>query len=206
MFVNVSELQAEILLKDPRDFVSHYLFEPVPHAFSGDLGSWIEWKTVLATGLGIDPYDIVLTGSAAIGYSLNPRKGYKQFDSTSDIDCGVISQYHFEIAWRYLRRLRPSWLSLPPESKRAIVAHQKTYVFAGTIATDSILALLPFGLEWQAVLDSLGSRSPTMNRDIKLRIYRDYDSLRHYQASGIERLRDELAADETAEEEIPTEG
>src|SRR5258706_586240 len=140
MFANVGALHSELLEKDPRDFVSHYLFEPVPFAFAGDLVAWIKWKTELARGLGIDPYDVVLTGSAALGYSLNPKKGYKPFDSSSDIDCGVISQYHFEVAWRYLRHLRPAWLSLPPESKRALVAHQKTYVFAGTIATDSILA------------------------------------------------------------------
>jgi hypothetical protein len=205
MFANVDALHFELLEKDPKDFVSHYLFEPVPFAFAGDLVAWIKWKTELARGLGIDPYDIVLTGSAAIGYSLNPKKGYKPFDNSSDVDCGVISQYHFEVAWRYLRQLRPAWLSLPPESKRALVAHQKTYVFAGTIATDSILALLPFGSEWQGVLDAMARRSPTTNRDIRLRIYRDYDSLRHYQASGIERLRNDLAAVDTADAEISTE-
>jgi hypothetical protein len=195
MFANVSALRSALLDKEPKDFVSHYLFEPVPFLFAGELAAWIEWKTELAEGLGTDPYDVVLTGSAAIGFSLNPKKGYKPFDSSSDIDCGVVSQHHFELAWRYLRQLRPSWLSLPPESKRAISAHQKTYVFAGTIATDSILALLPFGAEWQKVLDKMARRPPTVNRDIRIRIYRDYDSLRHYQARGIERLRDNLAGD-----------
>jgi hypothetical protein len=85
------------------------------------------------------------------------------------------------------------------------VAHQKTYVFAGTIATDSILALLPFGSEWQSVLDAMARRPPTTDRDIRLRIYRDYDSLRHYQASGIERLRNDLAAADAADTEISTE-
>ena len=205
MFANVDALHSELLEKDPKDFVSHYIFEPVPCAFGGDQVAWIKWKTELARGLGIDPYDIVLTGSAAIGYSLNPKKGYKPFDSSSDIDCGVISQYHFEVAWRYLRQLRPAWLSLPAESKRALRAHQKTYVFSGTIATDSILALLPFAAEWQSALDAMTRRPPTTDRDIRLRIYRDYDSLRHYQASNIERLRNDLAAADAPEAEISTE-
>jgi hypothetical protein len=153
----------------------------------------------------VDAYDVVVTGSAAIGFSLNPKKGYKPFNAASDIDCGVISPYHFELAWRYLRQLRPSWLSLPPESKRAIVSHQQRYVFAGTIATDSILALLPFASEWQATLDAMARRTPTIGRDVKLRIYRDYDSLRHYQANNIERLRDDLAPVEAMGAEIPTE-
>jgi hypothetical protein len=202
MFLSIGDLHAALLEKEPRDFVSHYLFEPVPFAFAGNLELWIEWKTVLARGLSIDPYDIVMTGSAAVGFSLNPKKGYKPFDAASDIDCGVISQYHFEVAWRYLRQLRPAWLSLPPETKRALAAHQKSYVFAGTITTDSILALLPFGKDWQSALDEMSRRSPTIGRDVKLRIYRDYDSLRHYQASGIERLRSELATSDVPEAAI----
>jgi hypothetical protein len=206
MFATAAELQTALLAKEPRDFVSHYLFEPIPFAFGDDVVAWIEWKTELARGIDVDPYDIVLTGSAAVGFSLNPKKGYKPFDAESDIDCGVVSQHYFETAWRYLRQLRPSWLSLPPESKRAIVAHQKRYVFAGAIATDSILALLPFGSAWQRVLDQMSQREPTIGRDIKLRIYRDYESLRHYQSNGIERLRSELALVGEGDTEIQTEG
>lgn len=205
MFPNVAALHKALLEKKPRDFVSHYMFEPIPFAFGADLGVWITWKTTLAHGLEVDPYDIVLTGSGAVGYSLNPRKGYKPFDNQSDIDCGVISQHHFEIAWRYLRQLRPDWLSLPPLTRGALVIHQKKYVFSGTIATDRILALLPFGSRWQSALDAMGKIPPTNSRDVKLRIYKDYDSLRHYQAKGIERLRNDLADTTTGDDEIPTE-
>ena len=197
MFESVETLHEELLNRDPRDFVSHHIFEPIPFAFGNQFEKWIDWKTRLAEGISVDPYDVVLTGSAAIGYSLNPKKNYKPFDATSDIDCGVISQYHFEVAWRYLRQLRPAWLSLPPESKRAITFHRTSYVFNGTIATDSILGLLPFGAEWQKALDSMATLDPTIGREVKLRIYRDYESLRHYQAMGIEKLRTALVADES---------
>ena len=188
--------------KEPKDFVSHFIFEAIPFAFQGDLDAWIDWKTMLAESLEVDPYDIVLTGSAAIGFSLNPTKNFKRFDDKSDFDCGVVSQYHFEAAWRYLRQLRPSWLTLSNPSKRAIEMHRKNYVFAGAIATDSILGLLPFGLEWQTVLDKMSSVPPAQNRDVKLRIYRDYDALRVYQAYNIERLRNSLYTKET-ESPIP---
>lgn len=205
MFSTAGDLHVALLTKEPREFVSHYIFEPIPFVFEDNLAAWIQWKTELARGIDVDPYDIVLTGSAAVGYSLNPKKGYKAFDKNSDIDCGVVSQHYFETAWRYLRQLRPSWLSLPPESKRAIVAHQKNYVFAGSIATDSILALLPFGGDWQRALDLMSRKFPTVEREIKLRIYRDYESLRHYQSSGIERLRSELMVAGETEVKIETE-
>jgi hypothetical protein len=205
LFANVAALHSAIMEKEPKDFVSHYIFEPVPFAFNSDLPAWIGWKTTLARLLEVDPQDIVLIGTAAIGYSLNPHKAYKAFDDTSDIDCSVISPYHFELAWRYLRQLRPSWLSLPSSTRRAIEIHRKNYVFSGTIASDSILALLPFGSIWQSALDEMSKIPPTVGKSVKLRIYKDYDALRHYQASGIERLRSELGDTDSVEAEIPVE-
>jgi hypothetical protein len=193
LFRDVSALHAALLEKKPKDFVSHFMFDAVPYVFAQDLATWIDWKTHLADHLEVDPHDIVLTGSGAIGFSLNPNKNYKPFDGTSDIDCGVISPYHFEQSWRYLRQIRPSWLSLPPKSKRAIELHRKNLVFSGTIATDSILGLLPFGAKWQAGLDAMGRIAPTSDREVKLRVYKDYDALRSYHVHNIDRIRNELA-------------
>jgi hypothetical protein len=83
--------------------------------------------------------------------------------------------------------------------------HRKNYVFSGTIASDSILALLPFGPIWQNALDQMSKIPPTVDKAIKLRIYKDYDALRHYQASGIERLRSELGDTDAVDAEIPVE-
>jgi hypothetical protein len=46
---------------------------------------------------------------------------------------------------------------------------------------------------------------PTVGKAVKLRIYKDYDALRHYQANGIERLRSELGDTDIVEAEIPVE-
>jgi hypothetical protein len=94
---------------------------------------------------------------------------------------------------------------LPSASRRAIERHRKNYVFSGTIASDSILALLPFGSIWQNALDEMSKVPPTVGKTVKLRIYKDYDALRHYQANGIERLRSELGEIDLAEAEIPVE-
>lgn len=209
MFADLESLKTALLTTEPNEFVSHYLFEPIPFLFKSDLSAWIKWKTTLARAIGVDPYDIVLTGSSAIGFSLNPRKNYKPFDGTSDIDCGVISRHHFDLAWRHLRQLGPSWLSLDRSAKNAIISHRKSYVFSGTIATDAILGLLPFGGEWQAALDSMSATEPTVGREVKLRIYQDYEALRQYQTFGISRLRENLAvttdSTDAEEEEIHTE-
>jgi hypothetical protein len=194
VFSDVSALHEAILTKEPRSFVSHHIFEPVPFAFAGDFANWIEWRQVLADNLDVDPKDIVMTGSAAIGFSLNPHKNFRKFDESSDFDCGIISSYYFDLAWRYLRQLRVSWLDLPSKSRYAINQHRQRHIFSGTIAADSMLEILPFGQAWQAALDQMATVPPTIGREVKLRMYKDYDALRYYQSSGIERLREQIGS------------
>ncbi len=209
-FSNVAELHDALLKENTGGFVSKYILEPIPFIFANDISAWVEWKHTLASALDVDPRDIVLTGSAAVGWSLNPNKAFSQFHIGSDIDCAIISNYHFDVAWRYLRQQRVSWLTLSPADREAIRIHQKNFVFSGTIAANWILALLPFAQKWQAGLDYMSTIAPTLNRDVKLRIYKDFDALRYYQISNIERIRleivsassnDEVAIDQTVDKE-----
>jgi hypothetical protein len=204
-FASANELKTAIFGTEPGVFVSRHLFESVPHAFSGDLERWIDWKTRLGRHLEVDPAEMVLTGSSAVGFSMNPSKNYAAFHPGSDIDVGVISAHHFEIAWRYLRRSRPGWLLLPPETRRALKWHRNNYVFSGAIATDMILSLLPFGQAWQTGLDDMATQHPTLDHEVRLRIYRDYDALRTYQVGCVEKLRRALLETVEDETEISTE-
>ncbi len=204
-FASAPELQDALLSIPPEEFVSVHLLEPVPHVCGGDASLWIAWKTQLAELLDVDPYEVVLTGSGAVGFSLNPAKSFGEFHDGSDIDVAVVSAYHFDVAWRRLRQNPPAWLSLPKKTRKAIRSHKVNYVFAGAIATDRILALLPFAKGWQAALDRMTSVAPTVGRDVNLRVYRDFDSLRSYQTQGLEQLRASLADEEEAVETISTE-
>lgn len=203
MFDSADALRSEILQGGFDAFVSQRILEPVPHAFTGDFKSWVIWKSELASLLGVDPKDIVLTGSAAVGYSLNPKKEFRKYDDKSDFDCGIISAHHFDLAWRYLRDQRVSWLSLSKDQRDAIKDHRKSYVFDGTIATDRILKLLPFGRDWSTALDLMGDVHPADGKTVNMRIYRDFQSLRHYQIRNLEYLRSKVL--EPVDDDYPIE-
>lgn len=206
VFADVGELKQQIIARDDRNFVSRYVFDSIPHIFGGDLDAWIEWKSDLGSKIDVDARDIVLTGSAALGYSLNPQKAFNTFHNESDIDCGIISNHYFNISWRFLRQRRVEWLTLGKSVKDAISMHRDNYVFSGTIATDRILGLLPFGQAWAKALDHMATRPPTYGRDIKLRIYKDFDCLRGYQSVGIRKARNVVnVGSEALEHGIPTE-
>lgn len=181
-----------VLEYSPEQFVSEYILEPVPFAFNRNLGDWINWKGKLAALIEVDPHSLVLTGSGATGYSLSPYKALRSFDSSSDLDVAVISSHHFEVAWRFLRRRRSRELQLDKKLRNAIDEHRTRFVYWGTIATDRLLPMLPFAKEWTHALETMSKDPRTSGREVKARIYKDFEALRAYQVQGVRSLQDQL--------------
>lgn len=179
----------ELISKPPDLLASVWIIERTPYPFNDDRELYIQWKHKLAEGLCIDSSSIVITGSGAFGVSLNPYKNYRSFDEKSDIDVAIISEYYFNESWRHLRNLGSTIHGFPPSAKQAVLEHVNKYIYWGTITTDRILEYLPFGKEWSKVLVEMSKTEPTKNRNIKARIYKDYESLRAYQVNNLKQLR-----------------
>jgi len=180
----------QALERDPTDLLaSVWVLNRIPYPFDGNIVTYATWRHDLARDLQVDPSAVLITGSAAFGISLNPNKNYKAFDADSDIDVAVVSDYHFTEGWRTLRNLGPRLHGLPPRSKQAVNDHVYRLIYWGTIATDRILGLLPYGPQWQNAIARAAQRIPTLGRTIKLRVYRDLDSLRAYQVNNLNSLK-----------------
>ena len=184
----ISQLRAETAV----DFTNHRLLDRIPWLFS-DRSQYITWKSELAADLEVDPFMIVVVGSAATGYSLAPQKNFSAFGQRSDIDTAVVSQRHFDEAWRWLRELGPIRLLRRGSIEHDMLNwHRRNLVFDGAIETDKLLPRLPFGAEWATGLGRAGKREPTIGRPVKIRLYRDFASLRQYHVAGITELKNQL--------------
>ncbi len=167
------------------DFViSKWVMEKIPHIFASDYASFIQTKITLGKKLGVDSCAIVFVGSSSTGFSLNPNKNFKIYDDKSDIDIAVISNYHFNIAWHCIRNTDKN--AQLPMVKNAIDDHRQRLVFWGTIATDKLLGILPFGKDWMDAIEELKKNPIFENRKINFRLYQDYDSLRAYHRYNFE--------------------
>jgi hypothetical protein len=201
------DLRADILSAlrelNSTEFVAEFLFDCIPHIFSGNRAGFIEWKGQLASGLEVDPACVTLIGSSAIGISLNPEKGFKAFGEKSDVDVAIVSNYHFSVAWRFLRTNGHRRTHVDHRTRMAWDEHAKRFVYWGTIATDRLLGILPFGTPWLKTLAEMARKAPTIGRDINLRIYADYESLRAYQLQSVVRARQELLGGEQTNATIP---
>lgn len=148
---------------------------------------------MVGRGLEVDPLNLVVVGSTCVGVSLSPGtpKFLRPFHDGSDVDLAVISPRHFDAAWRTLRTWGPvDKLKLKPGDEADLLTwHRKRLVFDGTIATERLLPYLDFGPQWASVLGRAGQMNPTQNRDVKARLYRDFESLRDYHANNIEDIK-----------------
>lgn len=185
-------LPKAIVEQDLNDLLNELLFEDIPHVFKSSNERYRVWRARLSASLKVDPSEIVIVGSAAVGVSLNPTKNFKPFDEKSDVDVAVISDYFFSEAWHYLRSVDLALPMLTPAQRIAVVEHQKRYVYWGCIATDRLLPILPFGREWLEARAKLMEIEPTIDREINFRIYKDFRALRGYQTLGLKMLRDTL--------------
>jgi len=188
------EIISELRTTEPAAFVSSHIFDRTPHVFGDDKSRHMVWRGQLASSLGVDPVEVTIVGSAAVGVSLSPHKNFKIFDQDSDIDVAIVSPFHFQTAWRFFRRNSSLRAKLSGVERNAWDEHRTRLIYWGTIATDKLLSRLPFGLEWRSALDKLESVIEN-DHAINIRIYNDYDSLRQYQIQSVRLRRDDLLSE-----------
>lgn len=186
-------LREEILGRNLEELVCELLFERVPFLFGDSWEAYRRWKLEVAAAINVDPSEVVLIGSAAVGFSLDPFKNLPAMHAGSDVDVAVISDKHFSEAWHYLRTVDLTLGTLTARQKYAVLEHQQKYVYWGCIATDRLLAVLPFAKEWLAARSTLSARQPISDRTLNFRIYKDFRALRSYQLRGLNKLRTALA-------------
>lgn len=186
------EVRNELMNVESDIFVSRYIMDAVPFIFEDSCMEFIKWKHRIAEALKIDPRDIIITGSACLGVSLNPQKNFKNFDATSDIDIGIISPHYFDIAWHEIRNIELTYLS--KSSRKKIEDHKHRLIFYGTIAMDQIWEKISFGVQWHNALtkiklDYVDGDDDIGNREWHYRIYMDHKAFRDYQINSIKKAK-----------------
>lgn len=190
------EFQRIVLDESNLDLLAgRVIFDRLPHAFESK-EQYLAWRHALADGLEVDARDILVVGSAATGRSLNPRKQFKPYRMGSDIDIAVISSRHFDIAWAWFRRTNPVIIGLDTDRKRLFERHREDYIYHGMIAANYFLSYLPFGSQWMRELQRSEGFLPLGLRGQQqtVRIYKDSESLRHSQISGLSSYKRYLEA------------
>jgi hypothetical protein len=194
--IDIPEFMTLVLEEEPlRIMVGRLILDRLPYTFDTK-SQYFRWRDELGEGLQVDARDIVLVGSAATGRSLNARKQFGTFGRGSDVDIAVVSSRHFEMAWQWFRRTNVALLNLDARGLHLFEQHRAQYVFDGMIATDYFLSYLPFGDQWLRDLQRSERHLPAVlhGRPMKVRIYKDNESLRYAQMKSLDDYRRYLQA------------
>lgn len=167
-------------------------FEKIPFVFANNTEHYRQWRRLLGQLLGVDPQEIVIVGSAAVGCSCNPHKALSPFDDASDIDVAIVSERYFSEAWHHLRTVDLALDVRTGAQRESIKDHRQRLIYWGCVATDKILALLPFAVKWMEARSKMAGAVPTIGRLINFRIYKDFAALRAYQMNCLQTLKTKL--------------
>jgi len=78
--------------------------------------------------------EVHLAGSGKWGYSLNPQKGFKQFDTESDIDVAIISEDLFHETWNTIREYhRNNWYAIDHIRRKELRRHGEN-IYSGFVS------------------------------------------------------------------------
>ncbi len=139
---------------------------------------YYELKFDISTHFGIHPSEVIVVGSGKLGFSIVPRKRYRPFGDTSDVDVAIISSTLFDKLWLSVFEYRNEVGYWPKETEF------KDYLFRGWIRPDKLPPSNKFiiGKDWWEFFRSLTAQGKYGQYKISAGLYRSWQFLEHYQS------------------------
>lgn len=196
----------EILLRIPlQEVVKTYIFQGTPYVFRNSPRLSRVLRDHLCSQLDLSEQNIIVVGSAKIGFSLSPDNFPRRFSDHSDIDILVVDQDLFDkvwetmIKWNYPKRFRLEGADWNWAKKR------REELFWGWFAPDKIRfeglslpevlkPLRDISTSWFNAFRSLGQYNEFAARDVSGRLYRSWRHALLYQSEGLRLIKEAMNA------------
>ncbi|WP_157601672.1 hypothetical protein [Saccharomonospora halophila] len=155
-----------------------------------DDSQYAELRQRVAARFGIRHNEILIIGSAKLGFSIAPRKRWKAFHEESDIDVAITSTNMYLKVWHELSRLVDSDHFLDWRRKSKFLQ----YKIHGWIRPDLLprSPALPLSDEWFEFFRSVTTEGTCGPYKVNAGLYYDIDFLESYQARGVNLCREEI--------------
>ena len=178
--------------------VDSLLFQGVPTIFENQQESFNRFRTVVAKDLGVSRTDVTVVGSARTGFSLNPQRFLGEFNSYSDIDVLIVSDYLFDQSWMDILTKRLTTVRTSGDVLDNLDAHRtKGYIYNGWIWPDRIWTALTMGSVWFDLFNRLPRQTNIRSHQFHGRLYRTWDHALYYHRRGLLAARQAIVASES---------
>ncbi len=144
---------------------------------------YFELRSEVADNFGLHSNEVLVVGSAKLGFSVAPYKRYRKFCDESDIDVAIISPTLFDQIWQDVFNYRyegPFW----PEYNKFV-----HFLFRGWIRPDMLPWSPMFRLskKWWNFFQSVTHSGKYGDYKIRGGLYRSYFYLENYQKISIQK-------------------
>ncbi len=136
----------------------------------------------------VHPNEVIVVGSAKLGFSIAPQKRYQHFGDKSDIDVAIVSSALFDSFWKNVYNLWKEKVLWDTETDF------KKYLFQGWIRPDKLPNSKNFliGDDWWEFFRTLTSSGEFGPYKIRGALYKDYDYLQGYQNFAVQYCKDQI--------------
>lgn len=150
--------------------------------------AYFQLRAAVAEKYEIHPNDVLVVGSSKLGFSIAPRKRYRHFGETSDVDLVIVSSDLFDQIWKAVHVF---WHQGGYWDKHLDF---KSYLFQGWIRPDKLPPARTFALanDWWKFFNTLSSGGRYSLYKIAGALYRDRYFLEAYQLRGVSACLEEL--------------
>lgn len=150
---------------------------------------YLNLRIEVAREFKIHPNDVLVVGSAKLGFSIAPKKRYNFFHNESDIDIAIVSEKLFGKIWLDVlefKKQKTFW-----DNKK--FEEFKNFLFHGWIRPDKLPQSNLFELSkkwWDFFLKKTSSNSYGPYK-IRGALYKNWEFLENYQISSVQKCIDE---------------
>lgn len=153
-----------------------------------DDDQYLSLRTEVAKQFHVHPNDILVVGSAKLGFSIAPHKRYRHFGDESDIDVVIVNSKLFDDVWYLMYKAWTSKVYWQNES-----GFQK-YLFRGWIRPDYFPTSksVPITKAWWEYFRTLTSSGRYGPYKLAGAIYKNWDYVEQYQVGAIAQCKESL--------------
>lgn len=191
--ITKEEFKEELRNKNITDaeIVEKYISFGTPYIFSENESLYYELKTEIANFFSIgSKKNIIVVGSAKLGFSIAPSKRFRDIHDESDIDVAIIDEELFDSYWEKLFEFN---INIKSRSQKEQDTYDKflSYFFRGWLRPD----LFPFEYkgkdEWFDFFNQISYKKYD-KRKVNAAIYKNEFFFNQYHTGAIKLLREGL--------------
>jgi hypothetical protein len=173
-----------------REIVQQHIIHGNPFIFSQNEDLYFKMKKDISDYFKIYPDNVMMVGSAKLGFSISPQKLWKDFREESDIDAVIVSDKIFDLYWQDLFEFN---IELTARSEHEQIMYNSfiDYFFRGWIRPD----LFPFNFnkkdEWFTFFRNISYKTYGPQK-ITCAIYRNMFFFESYHVKNLKLIRNGL--------------